>query len=287
MDAKDQVLCSDTKTVINVSADDPTLDLPSKWRKAVQDLIAHLTAKGECYTSGVFSASMRHNRADAMVFSCPGVGELVKDLYYSGQLPSYADDGLGNGPVLPVMVPRVTEGLYPTRSPAGVEVFVYGPNEQACRDYQFEVFIPNPMKGETMASAPVPAVGQTALAVADKTGKTKTAVAIMGTRLTSMDIQAKVWVDGRLMIPRNAFEAAVHLGGTPLRGGDPVFVKIDTDKVTVTLASTGDLCEKPYDLTRDHGRIAITRDNVPFIPGQAFACTVAAGIVTVDITKPV
>jgi len=286
MDAKSQVLDPQTKTVIDVAADDSSLDTHAKWRKAVTDLIAHWTSNGECYSSGVFSASMRHNRADAMIFSSPGVGELVKDLYYSRALPEYADDGLGNGPTFPVMVPRTTEGLYPDRTKAGIEVFVYGPNVQACLDYDFEVFIPNPAKGETMANAPAPAVGQTAQAAADKTGKTKTAVAIMGARIAAQAVVAKVWPDGRLCIPRNAFEAAVHLGGSPMRGGDPVFVKIDTDKVTVTLAATGDPDEKTYDLWLTQGRIAITNAVTPFTPGTAYPCAIAAGLVTVDLTNP-
>lgn len=287
MDAKTQVLDPNAKAVIDPTADDQVLDQGSKWRKGVTDLIGFWTGKNQCYTSGAFSATLREHRPDAMIFSAPGVGEFLRDLFYSGALPSFTvDDGQGGTmQVAPVQVSRTTEGLFPNRTPAGIEVIVYGPTFEACMDYEFEVFIPNPAKGEKMADAPAPAVGQTAMAAADKTGKTKTAVAIMGARLAAQTIVAKVWPDGRLCIPRNAFEAAVHLGGTPMRGGEPVFVRIGTDEVTVTLAATGDPAEKSYDLTTDKGRIAITA-NGKFTPGDAYKVSVAAGVVTVDIKTP-
>ena len=41
----------------------------------------------------------------------------------------------GEGPFpAPVMSPRYTAGLYPQRTPAGLQVFVYGPSAGACDD---------------------------------------------------------------------------------------------------------------------------------------------------------
>jgi len=276
------------KAAIDATADNPALDLPAKWRQAVRDLLDYWVSKGRCFSSGEIAATLRTHRPDAMIFSVPSLGEYIRDLFYNGMLPSYTvDDGNGGTMQMPPMqVPRYTEGLYPDRTPAGVEVFVYGPDHQSCLDHEFEVFIPNPARGETVADAPAQAMAQTALAAADKTGKTKTAVEIMGARIAAQDIRAKVWPDGRLCIPRNAFEAAVHLGGTPMRGGDPVFVKVDSDRVVVTLAATGDPAEKSYDLTRSHGRIAITHPTTPFPVGATFKCSVAAGIVIVDLKTP-
>jgi hypothetical protein len=246
--------------------------------------VAFWTAQNRCYSSGEVAAVLREHRPDVMVFSVGSLGQTLRDLFYNGLLPSFTDE---QGQSVPVMqFPRVTEGLFPDRTPAGVEVFVYGPNTQACLDHEFEVFIPNPRWGEKMADAPAPAMGQTAQAAADKTGRTKSAVAIMGAKVAAQDIVAKVWPDGRLCIPRNAFEAAVHLGGTPMRGGDSVFVKIGTGAVTVTLAKTGDPDEKSYDLSRDHGRVAVTA-TPPYTPGLAYKVTVAAGVVIVDVSNPV
>ena len=273
------------KAVIDVAADDPTLDTPAKWRKAVLDLVTHWTGLTRCYSSGEVAATLRTHRPDAMVFSSPRVGELIKELFYNGQLPSYLDDQ--GQPVPVVQVPRITEGLYPDRTRAGIEVFVYGSSVQACLDHPFEVFIPNPQKGETMADAPAPAVAQTVLAGLDKSGNTRTAVAIMGDRLRNQEILAKVWPDGRLCIPRNAFEAAVHLGGTPMRGGDPVYVRFDRNSVIVTFASSGVPDEKTYDLTADKGRIAVTPPAGMCSLGSGYKCSVAAGSVVVDLSQPV
>jgi len=285
MDAKDQVLDPNVKVIVDAMADDPALDTPAKWRAVIPGVIDYLTKAGQCYTSGLFSAAMRHLRPDVMVFSHPKVGEMVQDLFFNGQLPPYmVDDGTGNlVPMPPMQVSRITEGLFPTRTPAGIAVFVYGPDRTACEQYAFEVFIPKP--GESMADAPTPAVPQTQQAATDKTGRTKTAVAIMGQRLALDKIEATVWPDGRLCIPRAAFEMAVHLGGAPLRGGDPVFVKIGPKEITVTLAPSGDVDEKSYDLSTEKGRIAITAKppTAPFTPKTSFPVTVTAGLVTVNI----
>ena len=137
-----------------------------------------------------------------------------------------------------------------------------------------------------MASAPMPAVDQTVQAAQDPTGRTKTAVAIMGDRLAAQSPVAAVWPDGRLCIPRTAFEAAVHLGGTPMRGGDPVFVTISGTKITVCQEATGNPDEKTYDLSLENGRIAITFPNKILCARDAYAIEVSAGKLVVDLSKP-
>lgn len=285
MNTNAQITDPSYKAVLCPIADDASLtNSRLMWERAVLALIQAWTAKGECYSSGRLCATMREHRADKMVFSCPSVGEVLKNLFYSGQLPDYVDENGDSTPV--VMVPRITEGLYPDRTPAGVEVFVYGPNAQACMTYEFEVFIPNPMRGETMASAPAPAVAQTVQAANDPTGRTKTAVAILGTRLANQSPVAAVWPDGRLCIPRTAFEALVHLSGSPMRGGDPVYVTIEGTKITVNLEPTGDPKERSYDLSLENGRIAITFPFKILCPKDAYAIEVTADNLIVDLSKP-
>lgn len=272
-------------TVANARISDPSNAAPiatsTDWRQAAIDLIAFWIQAGQCFSSGEVASALRVHRTD-LRFSVPSLGEFIRDLYYGQQLPQYLDDGTAFGqPTTPFMSPRFTTGLFPDRTPAGIQVFVYGPSPAACDAHEFEVFIPNPQAGETMASAPAPStpVPQPARGAAP-TGT----VFIGGSKTAMSSITAKVAADGRVYIPRAAFETAVHLGGTPLRGGDPVYVTQTADEATVTLADVPGA--KVYDLWRDRGKIAFgSLDPAkPFNPGDTYQLVVEAGKITVPLT---
>lgn len=269
--------------------DDPRNSAPisgsADWRSAVSDLLTFWVSEGRCFSSGEVAACLRTHRTD-LVFSVPRVGEHVRDLFYGQGMPVYVDDGTGTGnPTTPVQVSRFTVGLYPNRTPANTEVFVYGPNQQACLDHEFEVFIPKP--GETQADAPAPAK----VTAPPKTGP-KSQVSIFGAAVASMDIRATVWPDGRVCVPRSAFEASVHLGGHTLRGGDPVYIhQAPGTVVTITLVDPSggtDLNVKAYSLVANRGNVAFgSRDlHRPFKHGQVFKCQVSAGQIVLDPGNP-
>lgn len=283
----------------NAAVSDPALAAPiaqsSDWRQAATDLIKFLIGMDRCFSSGEVAAILRTHRPD-LRFSVPNLGEFIRDLFYSQQMPEYLQDAdNGTGTMIPVpvtMSPRFTVGLYPDRTPAGVQVFVYGPSAGACDAHEFEVFVPNPGNGETMASAPPPAkgipqpirggapLGHTVTAPFG----TKTGVYIGGDHSTTTDIVAKVAKDGRMYITRSAFETAVHLGGTPLRGGDPVYVQKVADTIVVTLVDDGTPGVKTYNLWKAGGRIAL--DSGPFgnglwKDGDSFPLKIEAGKITV------
>ena len=244
------------------------------WRTAVSDLIAFWIGEGKCFSSGEVASALRVHRTD-LRFSVPNLGEFIRDLFYGGSMPEYADDGAGN-PTLPSMSPRFTVGLFPDRTPAGIQVFVYGPNAGACDAHEFEVFIPNPAKNETMADAPTPA---TPVPQPARGQSGKGPVTIGGSKTPVGDVTATVWPDGRIGIPRAAFEVCVHLAGTPIKGGDPVFVKCDANEAVITL---GDVAGSTrYDLWTTQGRIAFANPAKPFNPGDSFKLTIEAGKITV------
>ena len=213
------------------------------------------------------------------------MGEFIRDLFYSQQMPSYMQDD-GTGTLIPVpvtMSPRYTVGLYPDRTPSGIQVFVYGPDAGACDAHEFEVFIPNPGNGETMNDAPTPALGVPQPARGKALVGSTGGVFIGGARTAVADLTAKAAADDRLYITRSAFETAVHLGGTPLRGGDPVYVaKVGSD-IVITLVDEGNPGTKTYNLWKAGGRIALdpTPFGDPWKAGDSFKLTIEAGKITV------
>jgi hypothetical protein len=248
------------------------------WRTAVIDLLNFWIPLGRCFSSGEIAACLREHRKD-LRFSVPKLGEFVRDMFYGMTMPTYPDVDDGTGTMVPVpvtMSPRYTVGLYPDRTPAGVQVFVYGPDPAVCDAHEFEVFIPNPAKGETMADAPATATPVPAPA---RGSAHKGPVTIGGNRAPIGDVEATVWNDGRLSIPRPAFEAAVHLAGTPIRGGDPVFVNCDQVEAVVTLYDTTGSTR--YDLVSTSGRIAFANPVKPFVPGTKYKLVITAGRIVV------
>ena len=256
------------------------------WRPAVDALVAYWTEQGLCFSSGEVASALREHRSDLM-FQVTSVGSYLRDLLYAQTMPGY-DDGMG-GSEQPVQVLRPCEGLYPDRTPAGTEVYVYGPDFDACEGHEFEVYIPCPWNGESVATAPAPAMGQTAKAKADPSGKTPTAVAILGAKIAveAGKIRCGVQPDKRLTVPRNAFEYAVSLGGHPLRGGDSVWAVQDDDTVTVYTTDPGDPSQREYKLTTDRGRVLIPSDGTPFTPGETYKVEVAAGKLVINTAAPV
>lgn len=241
------------------------------WRGAVDDLLAFWASEERPFSSGEVASALRTHRPD-LRFSVLKVGEYLRDTFYSQTMPSYAGGQ-------PFQVPRLTEGLYPTRTPAGAEVFVYAPDPDEGDGHDFEVYIPEP--GETIADAPQQAVPQTQQA--QQTGG-PTPVTIFGAKVANANIKARVHDDKRLCVPRSAFELSVHLGAQPMRGGEPVYVTMEPDKVTVSLADPGNGA-KPYDLSQTRGRVLFPSPDPgkPFKPGEVFQVKVEKGVLTIDI----
>jgi len=271
----------------NVAVSDPSnaahVANSSDWRTAVTDLLTAWIAAGRCFSSGEVAATLRAHRPD-LRFSTTTLGDHVRNLFYRDMLPTYPPVNDGNGVAVDVpvlMASRITAGLYPDRTPANTLVFVYGPSAGACAAHEFEVFIPNLAAGETMDSAPpVATPAKKTPAPAARTGPSgKGPIIIDGNRVPVGDIEALVWTDDRLCIPRSAFEVAVHLAGTSIKGGDPVFVKCTANEAVITLEDT--VGSTRYDLWTLVGRIAFRNLVKPFVPGTRYKLDITAGKITV------
>ena len=181
------------------------------WRAAAEATIEYLIAEGQCFSSGEVARWLRICEPSLM-FSVPSLGVYIRDLFDNQNMPQYPDDGWGQ-PVYPSQVPRTTQGF--TRTPAGIEVMVYCPDQQEGFAHGFEVDIPKPGGADTQYPTQSPNVPQGGVAPALFTGSGNTVipnkpkaatVKITGAHAKPIvSIKATVQQDGRLQIPRSAF----------------------------------------------------------------------------------
>jgi len=243
------------------------------WYAAVTDLTRYWIQEGRSFSSGEVAGAFRIHRPEFQ-FRVGSVGEMLRDLFHNRQLDTYPDDGYSTYPYQGL---RIAQGLFPERTPAGTEVFVYGPSQEAIDEHDFEVYIPIP--GETVADYPDPDSQAASVPAPD------VSMVISG-RLATSDINATVWNDGRMMVPRAALEAAVYLGGSPMHGGDDVFVSQTGDEVVILTEDPESDEFKSYEVWSSGGRVVFKsndKDN-PYPAGKEFSCKVEKGKITIDLT---
>lgn len=105
------------------------------WEGLFDALVERALAEGSCLSSGELSATMRLLAPTLEFGHLKHVGPRLRRRYQSGQLryPS--------GPARRIV--RRTTGWAAPKTPAGTEVFVYGPSEAAAAAHPFEVRIPD------------------------------------------------------------------------------------------------------------------------------------------------
>lgn len=233
------------------------------WKQTARDYIFDLIEAGSCFSSGEVAKYLRETSPETR-FSVRALGEYVRDLFYTGQMPG-SPDGYGNTwPI--IQVPRITTGI--SRTPAGMQVFVYGCDVQECLQHPFEVDIPSFGQPQTTTQAPTPP-------------SQPAGVAINGSA-TSTTLVAKVHTDGRLCIPRSAFEAYVHETGQPMTGGQSVYVMVDQNEIlTISLDNTPG--SSSYDLSRTRGRVLIAHPR--FTPGDQYEIEVDENALAIDLIE--
>lgn len=240
-----------------------TLKEIDSWRDAVCFLVDEKTNNNKCFSSGEISKEIREKRQD-IVFSVYDVGQYLRDLYYS--------DCITYNNVQACQVPRMTVGA--GRTPADVEVFVYSATSEDGFDYDFEVDIPLPDK-----------------ALGDATNY-KEYGTVQGEAELRKDSQsdpvATVHSDGRLCIPRKAFDAFMYASGKAINPGDKVHIQLDqsNERIVVSLYScTG---TRSYDLTRDRGRVKyMPDDSLGWNSGDKYSISVSSNQLIVDLKQPI
>lgn len=225
----------------------PDLGHERTWQDAVCTLIDHDCRNDVCFSSGELARTLRLERPDFR-FAVTEVGEFVKDLFHQGAI-EYRDP---HGRATPaVQVPRRTAGR--SRTPINTEVFVYAPTPPLGLAHEFEVEIPRPNFTPT-------ALERQRFAAAEASANAEMVATVHG--------------DGRLCIPRRAFEQLSHATGVAIRGGDTV-------GITVELGANGsslrvyldqrDGCQA-HALSPERGRVRLSAPaQLPgFTPGARF-----------------
>jgi hypothetical protein len=232
--------------------DTPDLSSERSWQDGVCTLIDHHTRTDTCFSSGELARALRLARPDFR-FAVTELGEFVKDLFHQGAI-QYRDQ---HGRVsAAVQVPRRTDGS--SRTPAGTEVFVYAPTPMLGVAHEFEVEIPHPTFTPT-------ALERQRFAAA--------------AAIANAEMVASVHGDGRLCIPRRAFEQLSHATGVSIRGGDEVWIAVEsgTPSALWVYLEQRESCTA-YALSPERGRVRLSAPTgLPgFTPGARFAIDVVA-----------
>ena len=266
------------------------IDAAQTHEEACENLVTFWVAQGVPFTSGHVVNAIRQGNP-TLRFSQKSMGEFIRRNFAAGFMPSY-DDGLG-GEIPVKQVERQTESTA-TRTPVGTVVCVYGPSVDECESFEFEINIaeaemvsdgqggqtsaatamlnatPNPQPGQPVSSIPpVPPNGVIASAQGDK--------------MVSSKVFALVHADGRLCIPRLAFEALAYETGVPVVGGEPVYTMFASDKVLVCQTSFPG--SKPANPTTDRLRLHLTVPsvNTPIPPGKEYEIEVGQTFLTITL----
>lgn len=265
----------------------------TNWREAAKSLITYWVGENRCFSSGEVAAVLRTHRQD-LHFSVTVLGEYTRDLFYRGEMPRYTDgngavfapivsdddddddDGITPTPVNGTLVqhPRYTEGNI-GRTPAGVQVFVYGPSVAACDVHEFEVNIPSP-GGRALDDGPTTPAPKRDIPAAQTT---KVRPIPEGLPL------AYVGNDGRCYVARKVVDAYLGAAGVSLSQGDAMFVIHNGLKATIT-ATSDNASAVPYNIWKGSGRIAFHSNSVtPFTVGDKYAVSVDADGIVVDLSR--
>jgi hypothetical protein len=231
----------------------PDLAGQRTWQDAVCALIDHFCATERCFSSGEIARILRIERGDFR-FAATELGEFVKDLFHQGAV-EYRDAHARV--TIAVQVPRRTGGR--SRTPAGTEVFVYAPSPALGRDHDFEVEIPRPNFSPT-----------------DLERRRFAAASAQA----NAEMLATVHGDGRLCIPRRAFEELSHATGVAIRSGDEVFVVFGETLRVYLRAQPGGTA---HELSPERGRVRFSAPSgLPaFVPGTRSPIAIAGDALTI------
>lgn len=250
--------------------------------------------QGVAFTSGHVVNALREGRGPSLVVNQRQVGQAIQAYFSTGEMPSYDDDQ--GGEIRPLRKIRQTTRS-DTRTPVGTEVYVYGPTEDEIDYFEFELDIATApavadgMGGTTSAATallnatPMLPVGHPGGSMIPPVQPTGTVAVAHGKMLPGVIPLAVVHARGgdgtRLCIPRLAFEALAFESGTPIRGGDNLYVAQIGTRVTVSLQSGGPEYI-PMAPTTDRLRMHLTATGLGPI-GTEYSIQVSATGLTIDL----
>ncbi|MDG1482957.1 MAG: hypothetical protein P8R54_25425 [Myxococcota bacterium] len=249
---------------------------------AVDALIALCIYHGACFSSGEIAAWIRTYRPDMTFSARNDIGSRLRSRYRSGMTP-YASGRV-------VQVSRHTTGFSTT--PIGQLVYVYAPSALAGQAHPFELTAPTPgaMPDPTnLPDAPVQPdtlVKERSARAPTTRKRTRSAQRRSARRHNvSRPSTATVHGNGRLCVPRAAFEALSRTLSTPLSGGDAVYITRDGDDVTIAAAASPGAT--PYTLVRRRLRLLFaSRSGAAFKPDTRYRIVVTTDGLTIDLSAP-
>ncbi|MFT5686672.1 MAG: hypothetical protein ACI8RZ_007628 [Myxococcota bacterium] len=248
---------------------------------AIDALIELCISRSACFSSGEIAAWIRTYRPDMKFNPRNDIGNRVRSRHSAG-MPAYT-----SGKV--VQVSRYTAGYSTTT--LGHLVYVYAPSKMAGQAHPFEVTAPAPGAMPDPNSLPTVPVQPTAPIKARKatTRKATTRKPRAARRRTakarnvSRPSTATVHGNGRLCVPRAAFEALSSKLNTPIQGGDTVYISRDGDDVLIALTTTPGADQ--YTLVSSRLRLLFaSRSGTAFTPGRNYRLVVTDKGLTIDLS---
>lgn len=275
------------------------------YQEASDSLMELWVEQGYCFTSGHLTDAIRRFRTD-LAFRHASVGEHTRSAHSAGTMPSY-DDEFG-GAIYPVQRERYTTGQ--SRTPANTMVFVYAPDDNEADLFEFELSIKDVGADQDGSFAPNAGLSPAAALLQQSGGGTGAPapagqavpatppnghVVVAKGKSVPGDVLATVHPDGRLCVPRLAFEALAQATGNPITGGQEVYVAfLDTANGAQALIRQD---SKPNYVaatpTSDRLRLHLT-PKVPLTAGDSFAIRVvvddngvSGDALTIDLAQAV
>jgi hypothetical protein len=245
---------------------------------AVDGLVALCIQRRACFSSGEIADWIETYRPDMTFSARHDIGCHLRSRYSSG-MPPYSSDKV-------VQISRYTTGFSTT--PVGHLVYVYAPNTLAGQAHPFELTAPTP--GTMPATANLPALpvqqsarvtGPSSRAPARRSSRRRTA----RRHNISRPSTATVHGNGRLCVPRAAFEALSKTLNTPLSGGDSVYITRDGDDVLIAAAATPGATS--YTLVTHRLRLLFaSRSGTAFKPDTRYRIVVTGDGLAIDLSAP-
>jgi len=249
--------------------------------------------QGVCFTSGHAVNALRLARGKTLMVNQRPVGQALQDYFNDGDMPSYmAGDGSVTRPFRKEMFSTRTD----TRTPVGTGVFVYGPSEEAIDLFEWEINIteaPDVSDGQGGLVSPATALlqatpntaptapGASSIPAVQPSGH----VAVAHGKMVPGNPTASIHKDGRLCIPRVAFEALAFETGDAIVGGEPLFVTVKGDELVISTVETkGSGTAVP---TSDRLRLHLTMPQGRYPVGTTFEVVVNEDTLILDLGHPI
>jgi len=211
----------------------------ASWQQGTTSLVDLYTSNDAPFTSGHVVRELRTFRPD-LAFRQRSVGEHVQEMYWNQQIVYQGG--------IAVQVPRTTTGK--GRTPAGQDVFVYGPDSHVAYSLDFEIDIP-------VAGAKAPPSSPQSPQPPPQGAS------------SPADYRCAVHSDRRLCVPRAALNALSAKRNKNITHTTEAWVSLDGDQAIVSFDPHSGAVN--YALSASRGRVLFAKPGAgQFEPGTMY-----------------